>query len=68
MRQRYRGIYVSGVTVWMLPRLVVITDDDDVIRSMVEPRLLVDGVELRALLLGEYHNETEGLEVFCRGS
>lgn len=68
MRQCYRGIYVGEVTVRALPRFVVVTDDDDVARSMVKLRLLTDSVELRALLLGEHHDEAEGLEVLCRGS
>ena len=68
MRQCYRGVHVGEVTVRALPRLVVVTDDDDVARSVLKPRLLTDGVKLRALLLGEHHDETEGLEVLCRGS
>ena len=68
MCQCYRGVYISEVTVRTLPRLVVVADDDDIARSVIKPRLLTDGVELRALLLREYDDEAEGLKVLCRGS
>lgn len=68
MCERYRGIYIGEVTVGTLPRLVVVADDNDIARSMIKPRLLTDGVKLRALLLGEYDDEAERLEVFAEGA
>lgn len=46
----------------------MVADDDDIARSVVKPRLLTDGVELRALLLREYDDEAEGLKVFAEGA